>query len=54
MEKCEIRKKILEYERNLKKLREVKVEGAKEKIRQVKDAEIIKDKIKNLKRQLEE
>lgn len=53
MNKCDIRKKILKYKRNLKTLRGIKVETSNEKERQTRDVEILKDKIKDLEKELE-
>lgn len=52
MEKCEIRKKILKYKRDIRGLRSVKVETERLRSRQVKDLEIIKQKIKTLEEEL--
>lgn len=52
MEKCEIRKKILKYKRDIKGLRSVKAETEKLRSRQVKDLEVIKEKIKTLEEEL--
>ncbi len=52
MEKCEIRKKILKYKRDAKGLRSVKVETEKLRSRQVRDLEVIKQKIKTLEEEL--
>lgn len=54
MKKCDIRKRILKEERNLKGLRAIKVEGSKERLRQKNDMTIIKNKIEKLKNELED
>lgn len=53
MKKCEIRKKILKYKRDIRGLKSVKVETEKLRRKQLKDLEVIKQKIKVLEEELD-
>lgn len=52
MEKSEIRKKILKYKRDVKILRAINVENCNMKAKQLKDIEVIKEKIEKLRKEL--
>lgn len=52
MNKCDIRKKIIRYKKDLKYLKKLKAETISGSERQTRDIEILKDKIKYLEKEL--
>lgn len=54
VDKIKTRKELIKYTENLKEIRKLKLTDAKTEQQRTRDINIIKDKIKNLKRQLEE